>query len=157
MSNLIVETAMAANSDDLLWKYETGDKEFKRFEIGDRIVYFHQRMIDGAIVEKDFINYQFDENTGGLLDKKVHWRTDLPEHINIKITKQQAESMAEGEVKFSKLYIISPESDVFFIRPAPENPCWVVRSIKDGNPIISVIDAVTGKFLGYGISPPKYK
>jgi hypothetical protein len=153
-SFLISGTAMAANSDDLLRAYETGDKEFKRFEIGDRIVYFHQRMIDGAIVEKDFINYQFDENTGGLLDKKVHWRTDLPEYAPISTTKEQAESMAEGEVQFSALYIISPDSDVFPIQPTPENPCWVVRSISDGKLIVTIIDAVTGKFLGYGIPPP---
>jgi hypothetical protein len=157
LSNLIVGAALGANSNDLLRKYETGDKEFKRFEIGDRIVYFHQRMINGAIVEKDFINYQFDKNTGKLLDKKVNWRTDLPEHIAINITKGQVESMVKGEVQFSNLYIISPKSDVFPLKPTPENPCWVVRSIQDGKPIVTIIDAVTGKLLGHGIPPPNKK
>jgi len=31
----------------------------------------------------------------------------------------------------------------------------VVRSVKDGNMIVTIIDAVTGEFLGYGVPPPK--
>ena len=153
---LIGGIAMAAPSNDLLAPYETGEREFKRFEIGDKIVYFHQRMLNGAIVEKDFINYQFDKDTEQLLDKKVHWRTDLPEYVpRAEISREEAESMAEGEVLFSKLYIISPESDVYPLEPTSQNPCWVVRSVSDGTPIVTIIDAVTGKWLGYGIPPPK--
>ena len=63
--------------------------------------------------------------------------------------------MAEGKVQFSKLYIISPESDVFPLEPTPQNPCWVVRSISDGTPIVTIIDAVTGNFLGHGVLPPQ--
>ena len=155
LSLLMVGIALAAASNDLLAPYETGEREFKGYEIGDKIVYFHQRMLNGAIVEKDFINYQFDRDTEELLDKKVHWRKDLPEHVAIKVTKEHAESMAEGEVQFSKLYIISPESDVYPLEPTPENPCWVVRSISDGSMIVTIIDAVTGNFLGHGVLPPQ--
>jgi len=116
------------------------------------------------MVENDYIIYQFDRNTEALLDEKVHWRRDLPEDFAqlraeeegpAAITKENAESMAEGEVQFSQLIIISPESEVFPIEPAPENPCWVVRSIVDGNPIVTIIDAVTGEFLGHGVAPPQ--
>ena len=144
-----------AEHNDLIKKYETGDKKFKRFEIGNTISYFHQRIIDGAVVENDFIVYQFDRRTKELIDKKMHWRTDLPEQIATKITQKHAESMVKGEVQSAKLYIISPESHVFPLDPTPENPCWVVRSITDGNMIVTIIDAVTGKIAGYGVPPPK--
>ncbi len=149
----IVTSAKAAD-DDLLAKYETGDREFKRVEIGDVIVYFHQRMIDEAIVERDFIVYQFDKNTEELLEKKTHWRSDLPEHVTPEITKEEAGSMVQGEVQFTRLYILSPESDVFPLKPTPQNPCWVVRSIGDGRPIVTIIDAVDGEILGNGVPPP---
>ena len=152
---LIFKVAMAAENNDLIRKYETGDKKFKRFEIGNTISYFHQRMIGDAVVENDFINYQFDKDTEELTDKKMHWRTDLPEHVTSKISKEQAESMVKGEVQSAKLYIISPESHVFPLDPTPENPCWVVRSITDGNMIVTIIDAITGKIPGYGVPPPK--
>lgn len=142
------------DNDDLIKKYETGGKTFKRYEIGDKIVYFHQRMIGEAIVEKDFINYQFDRNTKKLIKKMMHWRDGLPDHVDIKITKKLAESMVEGKVEYSELYIISPESDVFPIDPPPDGPCWVVRSISSSNAVITMIDAMTGKIVGYGIPPP---
>ena len=145
------------NGDNLLAEYETGDKQFERREIGDKIVYFYQRMIDDAVVEGDYIVYQFDKSTKQLLDKKTHWQTDLTEHLPPAISlaaKEQAGSMAKGEVESVKLYFISPESYVFPIKPAPDNPCWVVRSIDNGNMIVTMIDAVTGEVLGYGVPPP---
>ena len=152
---LILASAMAAEPDDLIAPYETGEREFRKLEIGDKIVYFHQRMIDDAIVEKDFIVYQFDRETQQLLDKKVHWRSDLPDHIAPRITRDQANAMADGEVQLSELYIISPESDAFPLDQTPNNPCWVVRTVRDGNILVTIIDAVTGKFLGLGVPPPQ--
>jgi len=151
---LIAGTVIAGN-EDLIKKYETDEKKFQRYEIGDKIVYFHQRMIDSAIVEKDFINYQFDIDTLKLINKTRHWRDGLPEHITIKIKKKEAESMSKGVVTSSELYIISPESDVFPLDPVPENPCWVVRSISNNGAVITIIDAFTGEFQGHGLSPPK--
>jgi len=140
---------------DLLRQYEVNYAQFKEIVIGNKIVYFYQRMLDGAIVEKDFKVYHFDKKTGELIAKKTHWRTDLPEHLpQIKITKEQAETMVKGQVQFTELYIISPESDVFPIKPTPKNPCWIVRSIDKGDTIVTIIDGVEGKILGYGVSPP---
>ena len=155
---LIAGVATAPGADDLLAPYEAGERAFRRAEIGDKIVYFHQRTIGEAIVEKDFIVYQFDSDTKALLDKKVHWRPEIPEdpaYAAPAITKELAEAMAEGEAVFSQLYIVSPESDVFPLDPTPENPCWVVRSAKDGRTIVTIINAVTGEFLGYGMQPPQ--
>ncbi|GAH13279.1 unnamed protein product, partial [marine sediment metagenome] len=155
ITTIAVADPVIANDDDLLGKYETSDKEFKKVEIGDKIVYFHQRMIDGAIVEKDFITYQFDKNTKALLEKKTHWRANLPEHLPpMMIIQEQAESMVKGKVQFTKLYIISPESDVFPIKPTPQNPCWIVRSIDNNKITVTIIDAINGKVLGYGVPPP---
>ena len=156
ISMLTLGIAISATNadDDLLAKYETGDKEFKRVEIGDMIVYFHQRMIDKAIVEKDFIVYQFDKHTKELRNKKTHWRGGLPEYVTPGITKEDAGSKVKGEVQFTKLYIISPESDVFPLKPTPQNPCWVVRSAEDGRAVVTIIDAVNGRILGHGVPPP---
>ena len=154
MLTLGIAISRANSDDDLLAKYETGDKEFERVEIADMIVYFHQRMIDKAIVEKDFIVYQFDKNTKELLNRKIHWRSDLPEHVTPEITREDAESMVKGEVQFTKLYVISPESDVFPLEPTPQNPCWIVRSVDNDRPVVTIIDAIDGKILGYGVPPP---
>ena len=155
ISVLIGGMAVTAGSDELLGEYEKSDKEFERIEIGDTIVYWYQRMIDDAIVEGDYIVYQFDKNTKELKKKIVHWRDDLPEHLPPVIPKEEAESMVKGKVLFTELYIISPDSVVFPLDPAPENPCWVVRSIDDNdNVIVTIIDAVDGKILGYGVPPP---
>ena len=62
--------------------------------------------------------------------------------------------MVEGDVFNSKLYLISPESDVFPIYPTPESPCWIIKSMKGENVIITIIDAMSGSLLGYGIPPP---
>lgn len=150
----IATSSAVPGDDDLLAKYETHDKEFKRFEIGDMIVYFHQRTIDEATVEKDFIVYQFDKDTKKLLNKKIHWRNGLPEHVTPKITKEEAESRVRGEVQFTRLYIISPESDVFPLKPTPQNPCWVVRSVDNGKSTVTIIDAIDDKILGHGVPPP---
>jgi hypothetical protein len=62
--------------------------------------------------------------------------------------------MAEGLVESSRLYIISPDSDVFPLDPTPENPCWVVRSLNRSRVVILIIDAVSGEILDNGIPPP---
>jgi len=151
---LFSATAVFADVDDLLKQYETGDREFAEFEIGDMIVFWHQRMIGEAVVEKNQIVYQFDKATKELRDKKMNWRDDLPKDITINISEEEAESLAEGEPLFSRLYIISPQSDVFKLDPLPENPCWVVRTVMDEETKIVIVDAVTGDLLGYGIPPP---
>jgi hypothetical protein len=142
-----------SNSEDLLVKYESGDREFKKVEIGDMIVFFHQRMIDEATVEGDYVVYQFDGETGELLNQRIHWRSDLAEHVTPLMTREEAESMARGAVEYTRLYIVSPESHVFSKIPTPTNPCWVVRSDDEG-PLITVVDAMDGKLLGYGVPPP---
>jgi hypothetical protein len=153
LSPIRAETVIGSQ-DTLLGKYEKSDKVFIKLQIENIVSYFHRRTIGEAIVEKDFIRYQFDTNTGELIEKKVKWREDLPDRIDPVIAREQAESMVEGVVQFTELYIISPESDVFLIKPTPENPCWAVRSIDEGRIIITVIDAISGKKLGYGIPPP---
>jgi hypothetical protein len=142
------------DDDPLLGKYETGDKEFERYEIGSKIVYFHQRMIGDAIVDGDFIRYQFDKHTEELLDKEIHWRVDLPESLPAVISKEAAEAMVSGDIQSSRLYFISSESAIYPIEPTPLNPCWVARSIANSKMEITVIDAVEGVILGPGVAPP---
>ena len=153
ISVLIVGIGVVAGSGDLHEEDLKGDKEFEKVEIGDMIVYWQQRMIDDAIVEGDYIVYQFDKGTRGLLKEEKHWRSDLPDPVIPKITKEQAESIAGGGS--ATLYFISPESDGFPLDPTPENPCWVVRSVDNGKMIVTIIDAVEGKILGYGVPPPQ--
>ena len=142
--------------DDLLKKMETSDKEFRKSELGNLISYKHSRMIDEAIVEKDSIRYVFDKNTKELIEKDVRWRDDLPEHLPPIISKEQAESMVGGEIQFSRLVFISPDSDVHPVKPTPENPCWTVRILDNIGFVkdVIIIDAVEGKILGHGVPPP---
>jgi len=151
---LSIGILVTPKDDALLGRYETGDMKFEKLEIGDKIVYWHQRTIDGAIVEGDFILLQFDKTTKELLKREVLWRDDLPEHSNLTISEEQAESIVNGQNVSAELYIISPESEVFPIISPPKYPCWVVRSSENRKITITIIDAVTGDILGYGIPPP---
>ena len=155
---LFLGNAAAQGVDELLAPYESGERDFVRSEIGDLIVYFHQRMVGDAIVENDCLIYQFDKETKELVKKITRWREDVPEAVPPQdlISQKDAEALVEGEVLSSRLLIISPKSEVFRLNPTPKNPCWVVKSRKEGpgGVSLSVIDAVTGEFLGYGISPP---
>ncbi len=133
--------------------------KFKKYEIGKRIACFYQRKIGNAIVEKDFLNYQFDRNTGEFIEKNGGWRDDLPETLPADmLTLEEALAKSDavrGEVLFGILYFMSPDSDVFPLDPTPENPCWAVHSTGErGYRIVTVIDAVTGEFLGNGVPPP---
>jgi len=145
---------ITASQDALLAQYETSDRVFMRLQVGKTISYFHKRKIGDATVEKDFIRYQFDAETETLIDRTVRWRNDLPAEVTPLHSKADAESVVEGDVQSSRLYIISPESDVFPLEVTPQNPCWVVRSLHGERLIITVVDAITGEQLGYGIPPP---
>lgn len=153
-SFLSVGAFVTPEDDALLGRYETGNMKFEKLEIGDRIVYWHQRTMEGAIVEGDFVSLQFDKTTKELLKKEVHWRDDLPEHLNVTVSEEQAVSMVEGQKVSARLYILSPESKVFSINLPPKHPCWVVRSRENRKVIVTIIDAVTGAVLGHGIAPP---
>ena len=142
------------------------NNEFELYEIGDIIVCFYQRNMDGAIIEKDYLNYQFDSSTGELLHKKIHWRSDLPSvHLPLIALSQSgadalalafAEPGSKAEVLWSVLYVISPESYVFPVRRSMTNPCWIVRIMVDGRQTIVILDAITKEFLGYGVVPPEH-
>ena len=144
------------SEDDLLLSVDKSDRVFTRLENTNlKIVsYFHSRKIGETIVEKDYIRYQFNTETGRLIEQTRKWRKGLPDRVTPAIPREQAESSVEGVVTSSHLFIISPESEIFHIEPTPKNPCWVVRSISGERRIITVIDAMTGEKLGYGVPPP---
>lgn len=154
-----------ASEDPLLGKYEKSDLPFKRTEIGNMIVYGHHRKIDDAIVEGDRINYQFDKDTKELIKKIVNWRDDLPEHLPLVISKEDAESIAKSVGKgkimntnYAHTYLcyISPDSHRYPLEATPENPCWIVYfADKYGyNVDVIIVDAVDGKILGHGVPIP---
>ena len=143
-----------ARQDDLLAKYEQSDREFIRLQIEDQVSYFHQRQIGEATVEKDFIRYIFAVSTEELIEKTTRWREGLPDKIAPRVLKEEAEALAEGQIRFSRLYIISPQTNIFPLDPIPENPCWVVSSEIDAQIVVTIIDAMTGDKLGYGLPPP---
>jgi hypothetical protein len=153
---LLLSHAVVFAEGVTLKEYGEGDKQFEIIEIGDKmVVFYHQRMLGDAIVEKDYIVYQFDRATGELLDRKSHWRTDLPDSLpDITVDYDHLRMILEHEIQSFRLWIISPESDVFPLDPCPKNPCWVVRGIEDGYLVITIIDAVSGRNLGRGIPPP---
>jgi hypothetical protein len=145
----------ALASRHFLTGYESGERAFQEGEFGDKVVYYHQRMIGGATVERDHVVYQFDKETGELLDMRTSWREGLPQELPAGlISMEDAETTVGGDVQFSRLYYISPESAVFPLTPAPADPCWVVRSVIDGRLAVKVVNAVTGAVLGDGVPPP---
>ena len=159
------ESWVIASEDGLLGKYEKSDRLFKRDVTDSKIIYWHLRMIDGAIVEGDRIIYQFDKDTKELIKKIVNWRDDLPEHLPPVISKEEAESIAKSEAKgkimntslaHTKLRYISPDSCWHPIKPTPENPCWIVYFADDKgyNIDVIIVDAVKGKILGHGVPFP---
>ncbi len=150
----LIAAGAASGGYGFLEPYEEDYKAFKRLDIGEKIVFFRQRMIDGAVIEKDYDLYHFHRETGELLKRDIRHRKDLPEHFDIRVPQADAEWLAGGRTLFSILKMISPDSDVYPIDPAPKNPCWVVRCKEEGAIRIKVIDAVTGEYLGDGIAPP---
>ncbi len=150
------ESWVIASEDELLGKYEKSDLLFHRDVTDNKIIYWHQRKIDEATVEKDFINYQFDKDTKELIKKTVRWRDDLPEHLPPIITKEEAESMVSGKIMGTRLLFISPDSWRYPVKPTPKNPCWVVSIADDKgyNVDVIIIDAVEGKILGHGVPFP---
>jgi len=152
ISQVFVQSA----NHPLLSKYEKGNKEFEEFKIADKDVYWHQRRIGNAIVERDYILYQFDDSTDGLIKKKVSWSSDLPDKLPRIVQSSEVESQIEqlgGEVLSTQLIYISPNSSVFLIKPTPTNPCWIVTASYNGATYVSIFDAVTGEYLGDGIPP----
>jgi len=140
----------------LLQGYVDNPLEFNELKIGKKVVYWLNRKIGEALVEGDYIKFWFNIETGELIDADIHWRDDLePVLPTLNIEQKEAECMIEGTVRFSWLLIISPESTTFLIKPIPKNPCWVVVSIDDKKGmLLTVIDAVEEKVLGYGAPPP---
>ncbi|MCK4414387.1 MAG: hypothetical protein KAY32_12665 [Candidatus Eisenbacteria sp.] len=119
------------------------------------VVYFHQRALGEAMVEKDYIVYQFDIEGGELLARKSHWREDLPESLPpVRVSAQEAAAVVGGAVESVRLILVSPESDIFPLRPVPANPCWVVKSVLHGNAGLTLVDATSGETLGEGVPPP---
>jgi hypothetical protein len=102
---VLSETNHPNKAFNLLKNLEAGYDRFEEIEIGDNIVYFYQRVVGNAIVEKDFKVYYFNRDTRELTAKNTHWREDIPENLPEKMmTKEQAEAVVGGEVQFSRLY-----------------------------------------------------
>ena len=152
---LVAESALCGRPADVFREHGLRERDFQIMEIGDNLVYFHQRMIGDATVQGDFIVVQYDLDTGELIKRTENWRDDLPEELPpLGVTMEEAEMMVEGEVLFTRLKYIAPGSPAYPIEPTPMNPCWVVRSQVGGRQKVSVIDAVDGTLLGYGVPPP---
>jgi hypothetical protein len=143
-------------TDPRLSRVEKSDRVFTKLQNKQlkRTSFFYQRMIGEAIVEKDFIRYKFNDETGALIEKQRHWREGLPKRLPQIIPKERPEATVEGEVEFSTLVFIAPDSDVYKIRPTPADPVWVVRTRVNGLRVVAIVDAVTGERLGNGLPPP---
>ena len=69
----------ATVTNDLLSQYEQDYENFRGIQIADKIVYFQQRKIAEAIVQRDYVLYHFDKDSKELVDVRVGWREDLPD------------------------------------------------------------------------------
>lgn len=174
-------TETGYTAEELMTPEKIGYDDFVKYGIGEKtekgeiscavrdfdgesgIICSYNRMIGEAVVEGDSFRYRFDTETGEMLDRSVRWRDDLPEELppGIMTAREAFEHEAVlavgGEPENAVLYYISPESDVFPLDSAAENPCRVV-GVRESGPcgayITVIIDAVTREFLGYGSRPP---
>jgi len=156
------ETWVTPSEDELLGQYENSDLLFKKTVREEWIAYSHWRKIDNVTVELDRRVYIFDRETEELIEKEIHWRDDLPDHLPPIISEEEAMDIGGGTEAY--LIYIDPDSIMFSIEPT-ENPCWAVRIWKEFydpetnetdiyNTDVIVVDAVTGEILGHGTPIP---
>jgi len=148
---------VVANETEFLAKCEHCNMTFNKATFGNYTSYYHQRMIGDAYVELDGITYIFSNVTGEFIDKRVHWRDDLPDTLPEVISKEEALTIGGGTK--AVLVYIDPESSVSLVEPTPKNPCWEVLIYKtEGqftyNSDVVVVDAVTGEILGHASPMP---
>lgn len=146
---------VVANEAEFLAKCEHCNMTFNKATSGNYTSYYHQRMIGDAYVELDGITYVFNSVTGEFIDKRVHWRDDLPNTLPEVISEEEAMTIGGG-TKAALVYI-DPNSMAFAtVKPTPKNPCWAVAIYNDKgwNVDVVVVDAITGEILGHGVPAP---
>lgn len=148
---LLGVTTILGSEDSPVKQYS--DKEFDRYDRGEKTTFFHQRMIGEAIVEGDFLSYCFNTASEELISNFSSWRKNLTEELPRNLTTEAEALEIAGGGEYVELYYLSPDSMIY--RPAPETPVWVVWHAHEpdrwGN--VTVIDAVTGDFIASGIPP----
>ena len=83
---LLLPPLAAAGRSQAQWGYfasrDEAGRPFEEVAIGDTmVVYFHQRTVGDAIVEKDYIVHQYGMRSGRFLETKSHWREGVPERL----------------------------------------------------------------------------
>ena len=159
-----IQTKSSAKGDPDLAEFQASppkdpdgkEQRFEKYITNGDIVFFSQRMIGNAVVEKDQSVYVFDKSNRKLKEKKISHRSGLPKQLPANlITKEQVEAEVDGSSKFSTLYYASPDSDIFNISFDRSKPIWAVTSFDPKDfASLTIIDAVTGNKLGNGIPPP---
>ncbi len=122
-------------------------------EGSDVVVCYGHQAVDEASVRGTELYYMFDVESGALLKKRIGWRHDLPEHLPpLAISREEAEAMVEGEVRWSTLGFLSPDAlDFGITTPTFREPCWFVSAKEDDGltcPWMTVINAMTGEVIG---------
>jgi len=122
-------------------------------EGSDVVVCYGHQVVDEAGVGGTELYYMFDLESGALLNKRIRWRHDLPEHLPpLAISREEAEAMVKGEERSSWLGFLSPHRVDFGITaPTFREPCWFVSAKEDDglpSPWLTVINAMTGEVIG---------
>ncbi len=122
-------------------------------EGSDVVVCYGHQAVDEAGVGGTELYYMFDLESGVLLNKRIRWRHDLPEHLPpLAISQEEAEAMVEGEVRSSRLGFLSLNAMESRITvPTFREPCWFVLANEDDGltcPWMTVINAMTGEVIG---------
>lgn len=156
MKNAQFVDKISSANDPMLRRVDKTDRVFTRLENGllNRVSFYHQRKIGQAIVENNFIRYQFNTETSEKVEETTKWRQDLPDELPPVIDQSMAETSVDGEVLSTRLVYISPESEIFKLSPLPKNPCWIIRTLDGTTRKVNIIDAVTGEYLGQGLPAP---
>jgi uncharacterized repeat protein (TIGR01451 family) len=166
----VTSTSHVCTTTDLLSEANLGT-DYRQFDIpalvsaggfqqnlfGTTTVCSYQRYLGPALVEKDFLNYQFDQQ-GKLSKKIVSWQTELDQMAMTDLVSRNkivalARTLTNADAITAQLYIISPNSDIFPRRPYPY-AAWVTSVTIDSHTTISVFDAHAGNFVGQALPPP---
>jgi hypothetical protein len=158
-------TWVTPSEDELLGQYENSDLLFKKTVREEWIVYSHWRKIDNVTVELDRRVYIFDRETEELIEKEIHWRDDLPDHLPPIISEEEAIDIVGANNTTMYLAFVESILGAYNITTPTNNPCWVVRVWEDyydsesnttytWNVDVVVVDAVTGEIVGHGTPVP---
>lgn len=125
-------------------------------------IYYHIRKIHDitrgltAIVAGDDIVYTYDPSSRLFIAQKRKWTTGVPTTIpSTVLSPGKAAETLKGTTSHENLYYITADADIFHgIDIKRPSFVYAITGTENDVPVELIVDAVTGKTIGYGTPPP---